>query len=124
MRESVLYRECIDCLKVLPILKFECSSSGSGMRHQCRRCRHIKTKYKISGKTFYKMLKDQLNCCLICENDIDENSACIDHCHSSGIVRGLLCINCNFGIGHFKHNEEIVFRGVEYLRKYSTNVLQ
>lgn len=40
-----------------------------------------------------------------------------DHNHETGKIRGLLCANCNHGIGNFKDNIRLLFLAVEYLEK-------
>jgi len=40
----------------------------------------------------------------------------VDHVRGSKTVRGLLCGNCNCGIGYFKHDEALMLKAVEYLR--------
>lgn len=50
---------------------------------------------------------------------------CIDHCHTTGAVRGLLCSMCNAGIGHFADDIERLKRAILYLEKYrAVNSLQ
>ncbi len=41
----------------------------------------------------------------------------VDHCHETGKVRGLLCYNCNNGIGRFKENIDVLKQVVIYLEK-------
>lgn len=44
----------------------------------------------------------------------------VDHCHTKGHVRGLLCNSCNVGLGHFRDSPEILSNAIEYLKR--TNV--
>ncbi|MFD6915076.1 MULTISPECIES: endonuclease VII domain-containing protein [Streptomyces] len=39
----------------------------------------------------------------------------VDHCHKTGRVRGVLCLNCNVGVGLFKEDPERMRRAAEYL---------
>ena len=41
----------------------------------------------------------------------------IDHCHSTGDIRGLLCHYCNMGLGAFKDNESLLHKAVAYLQR-------
>jgi len=41
----------------------------------------------------------------------------IDHCHSTGKVRGVLCSSCNMGLGKFKDSSELLIRAARYLEK-------
>ncbi len=58
----------------------------------------------------------------MCEERDDQCDICgktchlhIDHCHDTGVVRGLLCFNCNGGLGQFKDNLTNMRNAVKYL---------
>jgi Recombination endonuclease VII len=74
-------------------------------------------KYGVTREKFMEMLKSQNNLCSICKKEIDE-SASVDHCHNTGQVRGLLCRNCNAGIGLFEDNVESLRNAIQYLSIY------
>lgn len=50
--------------------------------------------------------------CWICKST---NRLVVDHCHSTGIIRGVLCSNCNAALGMFKDDTERLARGIDYL---------
>ena len=77
----------------------------SGICKKCTRNSHYKRTFGISLEEYSKMLEDQNGVCAICscfptakENSPYSNLA-VDHCHTSGRIRGLLCSSCNTGIG-------------------------
>ncbi len=85
-----------------------------------------KHKYGLAPGEFDKMVKQQGGCCLICETEFGLDRASwphIDHCHSTGAIRGLLCSHCNQGIGHFKDNPELLILAAEYVRQASLKVV-
>lgn len=78
------------------------------------RRRWLKSAYRIDMTVYDRMNEDQEGKCAIC-NTID-SVLHVDHCHISGKVRGLLCNNCNTGIGLLKESPEILSRAISYLR--------
>ena len=71
--------------------------------------------YGMSKEDVDKLLLSQNNLCKICLVDISKTFH-VDHCHSSGTVRGLLCNQCNTGLGLFKDSEDNLSRAIDYLR--------
>lgn len=55
--------------------------------------------------------------CEICKGLVEHGSVNIDHCHTTGKVRGLLCHLCNKGLGAFKDNLEALRAAVTYLEE-------
>ena len=58
---------------------------------------------------------DQEFKCLICSAVCEEDKLNVDHCHTNGNVRGLLCGNCNKGLGSFKENTNSLKNAIKYL---------
>lgn len=82
-----------------------------------------KYRYGINKEDFNLMLLSCNNSCEICDQDFDlsERSSIpfIDHCHKTNKIRGLLCSNCNSGIGFLKDNKEFILKAAQYIDKYS-----
>jgi hypothetical protein len=76
--------------------------------------------YGITLEEFNAMLKAQGNRCAICKGDDPgaSHNWHIDHCHESGVVRGLLCSPCNLGLGFLKDDPEVMYRAVEYIKAH------
>lgn len=72
-------------------------------------------KYGISEVDFFTQLTRQNNSCYGCQTNITKHTACIDHDHDTGKVRGLLCKSCNWALGHLKDNKETLYRLSAYL---------
>jgi hypothetical protein len=67
------------------------------------------------------MLINQDYSCAICgihREDLSRDLA-VDHCHSTGKIRDLLCINCNLGIGFFKESLFKLKSAINYLKKHN-----
>lgn len=80
-----------------------------------RRNAHLKRRYGISQDDYEKMYAEQGGCCSICKKH--HKTLFVDHCHSSNIVRGLLCSRCNFGLGNFLDSIPNLENAIEYLKK-------
>ena len=80
---------------------------------------HIQKRYKIAIEKYERMNAEQGGLCDIC-GGINTNGRrlYVDHDHNTGDVRGLLCDNCNVGIGRMKDNVEVLENAIAYLRKH------
>jgi hypothetical protein len=65
------------------------------------------------------MQKDQKEQCAICHK---RKPLVLDHDHSTGFVRALLCVSCNLGLGGFHDNPEILRRAAWYIEFFRLNV--
>jgi hypothetical protein len=61
------------------------------------------------------MVSDRGGKCDLCLEKVDK--LFVDHCHSTLVIRGLLCRHCNLALGHFKDRPEVLARAVSYLAK-------
>ena len=95
-----------------------CSSlAGKQQYISNNRARNLLHKYGITLEDYNQMFADQEGCCKVCDRHQSEftNNLCVDHCHTTGKVRGLLCFSCNTGIGHLKDDIELLKRAITYL---------
>jgi len=86
---------------------------------------NLKINYGISLEEYNNILNKQNGGCALCgmtqeeSLKIDGRHLCVDHCHNTGINRGILCSNCNRGLGLLKDNVDIFKNAIEYLEKQS-----
>lgn len=71
--------------------------------------------YGLTADAFDAMLAAQGGLCAICGDRMAGKFLHVDHCHSSGRVRGLLCTRCNPGIGYFRESIVLLRKAIGYL---------
>ena len=79
----------------------------------------FKQQYGISLEDYVRMLETQNGGCAICAATKPSNRTtyfAVDHCHATGVVRGLLCTKCNRGLGLFNDDTDRMERAVKYLK--------
>lgn len=106
---------------------------GGGIRPECKECTSrirkenydpkrqknqvLKRFYGINLQEYNKMLKNQQGTCKICNSKPKyKKSLSVDHCHKTGKVRGLLCGDCNTGLGKFRDNIDSLKNAIKYLK--------
>jgi len=132
-------KACSKCARVLPFDQFSKNKSCLlGLTKTCKPCRVIQTKawslanpekvkafareakarkYGITLKHRNDIYAKQGGTCAICRAiiEIHGRGTHIDHCHATGVVRGLLCHLCNQGLGLFKDDADALLRASEYI---------
>lgn len=73
---------------------------------------HLKHRYGLGVSDFDELVSDQSGVCPICGKADPEH---VDHDHATGRVRGILCFNCNGGLGQFGDDPERLARAQLYL---------
>ena len=111
---------CISCLGKMNRDSYErnfIKKTASEDKLVRKRRNYIRCKYKITYKEFENMMIEQNFRCAICGIHASDHKKTlhIDHCHSSGKVRGLLCHHCNIMIGMAKENTDNLLSAIEYL---------
>ena len=132
---------CSKCEKRKSLdLFYKHSARKDGLTSQCKECTNTKNNewyeknkfrkaayskgwqlkhlYNLSQEDYKLLLKRQKNICAICKKTCPTNKKlAVDHCHETGSVRGLLCVNCNRGLGNFKNNPTLLLLAVGYLNR-------
>ena len=127
---------CIGCTLILPSSAFH-RRGRAGLQSRCIKCRSAQRRaahdptgrlrrYGLTVERYMDMLEDQGHACAICGSPepggtgawcIDHDHACCDGVGSCGeCVRGLLCSQCNSGLGMFRDSIENLVSAIEYLR--------
>lgn len=86
-----------------------------------RKPSRLKESFGITMDQYMEMKNAQDGKCAICGKEEKGSTRVshlfVDHCHNTGTIRGLLCNNCNFGLGHFKDSVELLLKAASYLTK-------
>jgi hypothetical protein len=80
-----------------------------------KRFESMKRVYGLSKEKYNQMYERQNGACFICE---DTSKLMVDHCHTTGKVRALLCRACNFGLGNFRDNPRLLNLAIGYLKHH------
>jgi hypothetical protein len=78
----------------------------------------LRREYGITKKEYKEMLDSQDFCCAICGDSFSNQQINVDHDHSTGEVRGLLCSKCNWGLGNFDDDILKLSKAAHYLFKH------
>jgi hypothetical protein len=113
MMESM--RKCPKCGRYLPKSEFQKTSAYC---KTCSRDYAWQYKYGISPDQYYEMYKAQEGKCKICGKELPEGQyLCVDHNAENGEIRGLLCNQCNKGLGFFHDDTEVMEKAIKYLKE-------
>jgi hypothetical protein len=120
-------RVCRSCKETKPLTEdFFSKHDKGGFLHVCVGCIGVSEacrKYRLSRAEYDEMYRDQGNGCAICgESDVGKRSGfnlSIDHCHSSGSIRGLLCSRCNLALGYLRDDADLAEKAAAYLRSHN-----
>jgi hypothetical protein len=68
----------------------------------------------VTTEDYDRMLMQQHGACAICKQKPDER-LCVDHCHATDEVRGLLCRKCNAGLGFYDDDSNRLREAADYV---------
>jgi hypothetical protein len=120
---------CCVCNKTLPFSNFHKRTLKTGnisYQAKCKECsttirrqyykphEFMRRKFKLTEDQYNNLMKNEN--CQIC--NVELTKKCIDHCHSSNKVRGVLCNNCNTALGLVGDNVSILSEMIKYLQKH------
>ena len=126
-------RVCKKCGVEKPLTEFHFNRKVSGQTrwrfHSCKVCRnaakrmkpqdrgyHLRTTFGLTLEAYEAMLRGQGGKCAICGKLPSATRAlAVDHEHSTGRIRGLLCAACNMGLGQFQEDTTLLLKAAEYL---------
>ena len=85
------------------------------------RSNNLKAKFGISVQEFDQRFRAQDRCCAICKRrrKTKEKSFALDHNHSTGSLRGILCHSCNRALGLADENTRLLRAAIKYLERHS-----
>lgn len=85
---------------------------------------HLRKNFGISSAVYAEMCDSQNNLCAICRHPETQKrgnklkTLAVDHDHKTGAIRGLLCSDCNTGLGKFKDDKTVLNAAIAYLDRY------
>lgn len=137
------YKKCTKCQIEKPLSEYSKKNSKNrkpATQPRCKSCaaedtkewnlknketareRYLQTRYGMSETEYNARLLAQNNSCPLCgkefnHGDFGPDSPVVDHCHSHGHIRGILCNECNRGLGYFHDNPEALRMAAKYLEE-------
>ena len=106
-------KECPKCGRVLTENDFTPNSPHCKL---CKRDYDWQYSYGLSPEQYLELHNSQEGKCKICGKELDSGYLHVDHDKNTGEIRGLLCGNCNRGLGLFGDSIKNLEKAVEYLK--------
>lgn len=80
----------------------------------------LRRKYKMTYEHFERLWEEQSGRCAICTGELSRGTGryAVDHCHTSGRIRGLLCSPCNTAIGLLREDPSVFAAALTYLEQH------
>ena len=134
------------CKRALPIESFKrrvVSSPDSGWKSACNECnlarrkeiyherkhpdqqreKNLRKSFGLGVDDYETILRNQDYRCKLCGVSAEEEKKrtskrlAVDHCHTTGKIRGLLCRKCNTGLGNFNDDINLMTKAINYLKE-------
>jgi hypothetical protein len=118
---SAGHKFCRGCAQVKPLAEWAPrAKAANGYQFRCRECmqkrdreRHLAMSYGLTSEGVAELLSQQNGVCIIC---LRAPAVHIDHDHTTGEVRGMLCFRCNAALGQLGDDVDRVRRAADYLQ--------
>jgi hypothetical protein len=117
-RDSVVYGMYFcspECRHKEAAVRKQQARRDAGLNQERERWYKIRKKYGISREDWLFLWNMQDGRCATCRIDLTQVKVCVDHDHNTNEVRGLLCNECNHGLGKFKDDAETLMRAAQYV---------
>lgn len=136
LKYKIMEKICSKCKQSKKLNEFNKNKSGKhGVHHYCKDCnsiqkkssynyvksrnRGIKNRYNLTFEEVENLYTIQNKKCKICKTEhssiYSHGGLYIDHCHTTGKVRGLLCSKCNMLLGNCNDDVSILTSAIDYL---------
>lgn len=129
-------KKCSKCLGIFPVKSFyHNKSTKDKLTSQCGQCarkQRLLREYNHPFEELQKLHTSQDGKCKICKNELSFDApssdyhtrGVVDHCHTTGAIRGILCNRCNTVIGLAGDNIELLENAVSYLKEFNESQSQ
>lgn len=146
-RKRMATKTCNICNEVKSLESFSVHKKGAQGRHPaCKACRSRQARndyssrhdeileikrerrrrtgadrkhsYGITPEQYQAMVDAQGGQCAVCGDVVADSGLHVDHCHSTGKIRGLLCRHCNLALGNMRDDVSRLRRAITYLTKH------
>lgn len=106
---------CTVCQTEKPTEEFKTKTTCKSCVSDTQRGVRLKKFFNLATSEYNDILLFQNGNCAICKNPPKTVRLAVDHCHKTGLIRGLLCAMCNRAIGVFRDNVERFRSTTSYL---------
>jgi len=138
LQQDLSSKKCVKCIEDLSLKNFYFRlNKKTGTKYYTTKCikcfnvynynddknNKLKKSYGITLDQYNEIFNKQNGKCMICQSDNNgfyrkkPRAFAVDHCHTTGKIRGLLCSDCNTGIGFLKDNIDLLNNAIKYLNK-------
>ena len=115
-----LRAECKPCTRTANLERYHNNPKTKEAHHRASRKHYLRKLYGLTVADYERMLTDRGHRCDICGNpEPRDRTLAVDHCHTTGKVRGLLCQACNTAIGKLRDDPTLIRRAAAYVEAHS-----